>query len=64
MFIIKYQIVGFAGVQEAGPYITQEIAEQHRADLAGYEGVHDVQIEEVPAPAPKSVWDRLVADDE
>jgi hypothetical protein len=63
MFIVKYQVNGFPGIHEAGPYITKEIADRHRDDIAGYTGVHSVQIDEVPVPAPKSSWERLLEDE-
>lgn len=66
MFYVQYRIEGFEGLQKAGPYLTREIANGHRDDIAGYILISDVSVEEeLPlAPEPKSVWDRLTADDE
>jgi hypothetical protein len=43
-FVVKYEVEGFEGTQEAGPYPTREIAMGHMKDIMGYEGVKACRI--------------------
>lgn len=43
-WIVQYLVTGFEGVKEAGPYETREIAEEHKADIEGFEGVTEARI--------------------
>lgn len=38
LYQVKYSVEGFPGERTAGPY-TKEVAQSHRDDIAGYEGV-------------------------
>jgi hypothetical protein len=52
-YVVKYKVRGFGdgegpeSDQQAGPYDTWELAEEHRADIHGFEGVFDCRIQEV-----------------
>lgn len=52
-YAVKYKVAGFgdgqgaATDQQTEPYDTLEIAEEHRRDIAGFEGVHDCRIVDV-----------------
>lgn len=63
MFIVKYQVIGFPGTQEAGPFLTRDIADQHRDDIAGYEGVFGAAVIDASVPEPKRAIDRLLDDE-
>ena len=39
---VRYEVEGFKGVQEAGPYTKLEVI-THYEDIAGYEGVYHVE---------------------
>jgi hypothetical protein len=43
MFYVQYEVEGFPGTQEAGPYSAGEVQSQ-RDDIAGYEGVKNVKV--------------------
>lgn len=43
-WIVQYLVEGHPGVKEAGPYETREIAAEHMADIAGFEGVTEVRV--------------------
>jgi hypothetical protein len=44
-FFVNYQVViDGSKAREAGPYPTRTVAESHKADIAGYEGVSNVII--------------------
>ncbi len=58
-FLVKYRVMGLPQVHQVGPYPTREIANIHRDDIAGYERIRDVQVEE-EAPEVKSAWERLL----
>lgn len=49
-FFVEYRIAGFPQLFRTQGFETIEIANQHRDDIAGYEGVHSltVTLEEVP----------------
>ena len=42
-FYIEYEVEGFEGLQEAGPYSQEDVIYQ-RDDIAGYEGVKNVRV--------------------
>lgn len=46
-YVISYRIAGYADIFKAGPYEADQV-EAQRADIAAYEGVHDVYV--LPAP--------------
>jgi hypothetical protein len=48
-FVVKYRVKGFEGERTTEVYPTEDIAEQHAADIAGYEGVEYAIVE--PAKA-------------
>jgi len=50
-FVVKYKVVGFDGEQQAGPYLSLSEAVSQRTDIAGYEGVYDVILVDVPDEA-------------
>lgn len=43
---VNYFVFGWDKKMSAGPYSSQEEAESHRYDIAGYEGVYGVSVEE------------------
>jgi len=43
MYLIKYEVEGYDGTYQAGPYSESEV-ESQKADIAGYEGVFNVQV--------------------
>jgi hypothetical protein len=55
LFYVKYKVLG--AIHKAGPY-ARVLAESHRDDIQGYEGVTNVEI--IPETEPKSAWDRLL----
>lgn len=57
---VTYNVLGKS--HHAGPYPSRDIAEQHRDDIAGFEGVMDVEI--VPQLPAKELsrLDRLLED--
>lgn len=52
MFYIQYEVEGFPGTQEAGPYSTEEVQYQ-RDDIAGYEGIKNVRV-----VSKEDFWDK------
>lgn len=50
-FYVLYEVEGF-GAQQAGPYSSHEV-ESQRADIAGFEGVHNVRVVN-----EKDFWDK------
>lgn len=40
---VRYEIQGFEGVREAGPYSKMEVI-SHRDDITGFEGVYHVEV--------------------
>lgn len=40
---VTYKVLGMAGNHESGPYSFEELKYQ-RSDIAGYEGVYDVNV--------------------
>lgn len=56
-FLVAYKVEGKP--YTAGPYDTEEIAQKHLDDIAGFEGVTDARIQ----PQGSSVWDRLLSDE-
>lgn len=57
-WIVTYRVAGFPGEQKSGPYDTWEIAEEHRLDIAGFEGVEGAACCVAPdEPAPVVVAD-------
>lgn len=42
---INYSVSGWDNKMSAGPYFSEEEAESHRFDIAGYEGVYGVSVE-------------------
>lgn len=43
MFYVTYEVIGFDGIQKAGPYLQVDVQYQ-RDDIAGYEGVVNVKV--------------------
>ncbi len=41
MYQVKYKVVGYAEEFKTELYSSQHVAFDHRADIAGYEGVYD-----------------------
>jgi hypothetical protein len=42
-YFVEYEVDGFQGVKQAGPYQGQE-AEDHMLDIKGYDGVRNVKL--------------------
>lgn len=45
---VTYKVSGMPGVHEAGPYSMEDLKYQ-RSDIAGYEGVYDVNVKHKPS---------------
>ena len=43
-YFVEYRVRGFDGIQKAGPYKSQEEADEHKRDIAGFEGVEGAHI--------------------
>jgi len=43
MYYVRYEVEGFDGEQQAGPYSADEV-ESQRQDIAGFEGVFNVRV--------------------
>jgi len=49
-YVVKYKVRGFGADgdedRKTEPYETWEVAEEHRQDIAGFEGIYDCRIVE------------------
>lgn len=43
-FYVVYEVVGFKAIHEAGPYKFEWEAEDHKRDIAGFEGVYNCAV--------------------
>jgi len=54
LYMVVYKVDGFEGEHSAGPYLTEEIAGEHAADIRAFEGVTTCYVVPLTAEEPST----------